>query len=369
MQPPTQPPLQPPPGPQQPPSHFVTRRYFQDAHYSADAANMAAAGWRVTDLRRMPDNTIIATYTYGAAPPTVPLTLRSGLTAPVIPPVTPSPPPVRWASLVDAVRDDHEPPVQRSRQYFPFANTPRQALINRIALGVAAGLVLVLFIVCAVSGSISSAADASATATAGTCLNGASATASSAEATLAAFDATQAAQPTVTPLPTAPSAPSAPLPTATSALSAPLPTRAVLGGLVSDFDARYGAEIIMYIWDTTLDGYSVQFRVHSPGDSTWLNSSDGKERVWTVSLIYNDSPPSASTQLAQARQFFPSDTRLIKINCSASPVELIYRSALLANAFQADAFQNYGFQDVTPGTFDYIPDSNGTGWSIQTGQE
>lgn len=44
------------------PSHLVTRRYFQDAQYTSDAARMAAAGWRVVSIQREPTGAIAATY-------------------------------------------------------------------------------------------------------------------------------------------------------------------------------------------------------------------------------------------------------------------------------------------------------------------
>ena len=47
----------PPPGP-------VVRHYRLDTEYIADAANMEAAGWRLVAVRREPDYTIVATYTY-----------------------------------------------------------------------------------------------------------------------------------------------------------------------------------------------------------------------------------------------------------------------------------------------------------------
>lgn len=40
----------------------VTRRYSSDAHYNTDAAQMAAAGWRVTSIQREPSGAIVATY-------------------------------------------------------------------------------------------------------------------------------------------------------------------------------------------------------------------------------------------------------------------------------------------------------------------
>ncbi|HEX9036644.1 MAG TPA: hypothetical protein VF808_06585 [Ktedonobacterales bacterium] len=49
--------MQPPTGPQAQP---VTRRYDQETHYQADAATMAAAGWRVVSVYHDPSNVIVA---------------------------------------------------------------------------------------------------------------------------------------------------------------------------------------------------------------------------------------------------------------------------------------------------------------------
>lgn len=45
----------------------VTRRYLSDAQYTADAAQMAAAGWHVVSIRREPSGAIVATYSHSSA--------------------------------------------------------------------------------------------------------------------------------------------------------------------------------------------------------------------------------------------------------------------------------------------------------------
>lgn len=79
-----------------PPSdNRVTRRYRNNQEYTRDAQSMLTHGWRVTSLRRNPDNTIAATYTYVAPvaePSTGPATQEPtpATAAPTVPLATPA---------------------------------------------------------------------------------------------------------------------------------------------------------------------------------------------------------------------------------------------------------------------------------------
>ncbi len=85
-----------------PPPSPVVRYYRLDSEYTTDAERMAASGWQVTDLRRTPDNTITATYTYGDSAPTIHMSPLSEPSAPS-PGAFTAPAPMRWRDRVRPV--------------------------------------------------------------------------------------------------------------------------------------------------------------------------------------------------------------------------------------------------------------------------
>lgn len=331
------------------PPRTETRHYRFDGEYTADATNMASSGWRVTDLRRLSDNTIMATYTYGSAPATAPLNPLSGPIAPPGAPTVPSftaPPP--------------HPPAQRPiRPIWPFSSTADATVArrnNRIILGVIAGLVILCCVVGAINGSISSAADASATATVAAPANAtATASAVSAEATQVVMSATEtvfyatatanALQHPPTPIPTSPVPTSPPPPVTVSG--------ALLGGPLTDFEATYGAESSQYTWDTTIYGQQAQLVVHTTQSS---ESIDGQDRVKLIDIYgLSGSAWSVTEGAAIVAFFLPTDATQVGTGAGYGSLgpDHVYMSQQLANSLDASIFQASNGQRLTAGTFDW----------------
>jgi hypothetical protein len=331
------------------PPRTETRQYLSNYAYTADATNMGTHGWRVTALRRLPDNTILATYTYGPAPATVPLNPLDPPSGPGAPPPGASPIPSFTAS----------PPYQPTQRPIwpiqPFPSTAGSAVVrrnDRIVLGVIAGVVIFCCVAAAIAGSLSpvssSASNTSQVATASaenaSATGAAAASATSAQATQAVMSSTEAAF----------------YATATAdAQKNPLPPVSVLvsgarlGGQLAAFETTYGNESSQDTWDTTIAGQQVQLTVTI---TQFGESLDGQDRVLLVDIVgQSGSGWSATTDAAIVASFLPRDATHVRTGAGYGSLgpDHIYKSRQLANSLDASVFQNSANQQLTPGTFDW----------------
>lgn len=141
--------------------HFITRHYVQDAQYTADAGQMAAAGWRVVSIQREPTGAIVATYAFHG-------------NATVLP--SPS---------------------------SPFGTPRKRMPINRrmFFMGAGAGGLLIIAVVVALL--FANLSPSGAAPSAGSAVSAGAATQTASAAYTSALDATSTAAPNATPAPTA----------------------------------------------------------------------------------------------------------------------------------------------------------------------
>lgn len=286
---------------------LVTRRYASDAHYTADAAHMAAAGWRVVSLQREPSGAILASYALNPA--------AAG--------------------------------SQAFRQARPWY---RSASGRAFTIGFALFLVAMLVavwqgFVIANSGIFARPPDGLVPSTEAT--NQAFTSALDATATANAVNAT------ATPQPSRVSGPH---------LGAPL------SDFDAAFGKEQGAGVWYAMLSGQSVMLTAQTNAMGADTSDPITTPDGLDRVWTVSVSYlGPTAPTLAQNAAICRQFMPPDAQHISDNSNSPTLEHIYRSQLLAASFDANAFQNNNSDDVTPGTFDVFYFARAC--SLNTGQE
>ncbi|HEX2348591.1 MAG TPA: hypothetical protein VHI51_09155, partial [Ktedonobacterales bacterium] len=258
----------------------VTRRYLTDGQYTADAAQMAAAGWRVVARQREPSGAIVASY--APNPADVPL-----------------------------------PPVRQPRPWYRSASGIVAIIGGAVFLGCM--IIAVILGMQFANGPLSTTPPdglvPSAMAT-----NQAFATSLDATATA------MAARATATPQPRRVSG---------AHLGAPLSDfDAVFGQEQSPgvwYTTLSGQSVMV----------TAQTNTMGAGSSDPITTPDGVARVWTLSVTYlGPSAPTAAQNAAICRQFMPPDARHISDNANSPTLEYIYRSQLLAASFDANAFQN-----------------------------
>ena len=333
------------------PPRTETRQYRFDAEYTADATSMAAAGWRVTDVRRLSDSTISATYTYGPASATAslnPLNPPSGPSAP--PPDAPALPPF----TVFPPQQSAERSGRLNQPNQPLPSTANPVIVrrnNRIILGVIAGLVILCCAVGTINGAISPdlspAADASAAATAAASATSVEATQAVISATEAVFYATATAYTLKHPPTSIPT-----IPTPTSPPAPDLISGAELGGPLTDFDGAYGDESSQGTWDTTIYGQPVRLVV----TITQSESIDLQDRVKLIDIYgLSGSAWSATEDAALVAFFLPADATHVRTGAGYGSLgpDHVYMSQRLANSLDANLFQASNGQWLTPGTFDW----------------
>lgn len=285
----------------------VTRRYLSDARYTADAAHMAAAGWRVVSLQREPSGAIVASY--APNPAAVP-----------------------------------SPPVRQPRPWYRSASGIAAIIGGAVFLGCI--IIAVILGVQFANGPLSTTPPdglvPSAMAT-----NQAFTTSLDATATVIAAHATATPQPRRV---------------SGAHLGAPLSDFDAAFGQEQSPGVWYttlSGQSVMLTAQTNTMGANTSDPITTP---------DGAARVWTLSVAYlGPSAPTGAQNAATCRQFMPTDAQHVNDNANSPTLEHIYRSQLLAASFDANAFQDNNGDDVTPGTFDVFYSARAC--MMSTGQE
>lgn len=285
----------------------VTRRYLSDALYSADAAQMAAAGWRVVSLQREPSGAIIAIYSFQST-----LIMTQALR-----------PHQLWYRSAFGV----------------FSIVGFAIFLGAMIVAVWQGFVI------ANSGIFARPPDPLVDSTEAT--NQTFTSSLDAEATANAASATATPQPRRI---------------AGAHLGAPLSDFDAAFGQEQGAGVWYttlSGQAVMLMAQTNTMGAQTSDSITTP---------DGVSRVWTLSVSYlGPTAPTLAQNAAICQQFMPPDAQHISDNSNSPTLEHIYRSQLLAASFDANAFQNNNGNDVTPGTFDVF--YNARSCSMSTGQE
>lgn len=287
--------MQPPVGPQ---TQLITRRYFQDVHYTTDAANMAAAGWRVASIQREPGGAIVALY--------APVSAQRPLQA------LPQIDPMRVSGVTQ-------------RRIFGIVGVITGGLV---LLAIFAGILNV-----ATRGNHVGGAGDTSSSTSAQSTNAAFASALDATATANAANATGV--PALQPV-----------------------AGAQLGGPITVFDARYGGDnppTPIYQWDTIIARQPVRLSVtlSHTGDSL-----DGQYRAVFIDI----TTPNGSGAAWSAQQdatlvsaFLPSDAQHVRDIPSSSPLgpEHVFMSAQLAASLVGAIFQDGSGHALSAGTLSW----------------
>jgi hypothetical protein len=286
------------------PPASIERYYRLDSEYIADAENMQAAGWRLIAVRHTADNTIVATYAYGA--------------------ITPAAPEQTFSPAYPV------PPSRYTRSGSSGANIIRLLfLLVMLAVSVTSRVFISRLPLPAYTPS------ASATYYANT-------------DSITAICATMTA-----------SAPASIQPTATS--SATDLTGATLGGVYDAFGTLFGCEGASGTWyDVNFHGQVVTLEAGGSQNTSQsgLTSRDGRNRVFAVTVSWYHYPvPDLASRRALVARFFPPDSASLGANTKVTPTEYLYHSATLAAMFDPGAFVNSAYQTVAPGTFSEVCDA------------